>query len=123
MQASREEATADPRSTPPSRTAPPARALAHPCTPQLLGNLPADSSPEFFNPLILGDSWRAVAPFFQKALLLPAPTEKQVVSTSPLYTWEYDEIPWMEVRGLFRARNSAHGRLLRERGHALGVQM
>jgi len=38
-----------------------------------------------------------VGSFFQKNLLLPMPTPERVVSDDPLFTWEYDEIPWMEV--------------------------
>lgn len=43
-----------------------------------------------------------MAPFFQKALLLPAPELERVVSASPLQTWEYDEVPWMEVMRYIR---------------------
>lgn len=31
------------------------------------------------------------------------PAAEKVVSTSPLHTWEYDEIPWMKVRKLLFA--------------------
>ena len=49
-------------------------------------------------PLILSDWWQRIGPFFQKGLLLPMPVPEKVVSTYPLHTWEYDEIPWMEVK-------------------------
>lgn len=65
---------------------------------QLQSSFPDDSSEAFaFAPRILNDWWRRVGPFFQKGLLLPMPAPEKVVSTAPLHTWEYDEIPWMEV--------------------------
>lgn len=65
---------------------------------QLQGFFPDASSSEFFLwVLLLEDKWRGVAPFYQKTLLLPAPAKERIVSTNPLYTWEYDEVPWMEV--------------------------
>lgn len=50
--------------------------------------------------LCLGPSWRLIGSFFQKALVLPVPSADKVASLSPLQTWEYDEIPWMEVSKL-----------------------
>ncbi|CAM9268601.1 unnamed protein product [Ectocarpus fasciculatus] len=47
--------------------------------------------------LCLGPSWRQIGSFFQKALVLPVPSADKVASLSPLQTWEYDEVPWMEA--------------------------
>lgn len=64
---------------------------------QLQANLIGKTGAEPHKPIILMEFWRDVAPFFQKALVLPAPSQDLVASTAPLHTWEYDEIPWMEV--------------------------
>lgn len=66
--------------------------------PQLQATFPDASSPDFYTPRILGEAWRGVAPIFQKFLAIPAPVKERVVSAVPLQTWEYDEIPWMEVK-------------------------
>ncbi|CAM9145497.1 unnamed protein product, partial [Pylaiella littoralis] len=55
------------------------------------------SGRSFWISFVRHDLWKPIARFFQKSLLLPTPAEQRVVSTAPLQTWEYDEIPWMEA--------------------------
>ena len=80
---------------------------------QLQSSFPDDSFGSFVSKTrILNDWWRGIGPFFQKSLLLPMPAPEKVVSSSPLHTWEYDEIPWMEVKqranNVFRGQGSAY---------------
>eukprot|EP00752_Nemacystus_decipiens_P007447 g6656.t1 len=80
------------------RKLPPEMAFSVDRMRELQSFFPDDSSEGFVSkPRILSDWWPRIGPFFQKGLLLPMPAPDKVVSTSPLHTWEYDEIPWMQA--------------------------
>ncbi|CAM9479741.1 unnamed protein product [Ectocarpus sp. 13 AM-2016] len=78
---------------------PPEMAYAIDSLKEVKGLYPTNSAGEDVPGVVLslGPSWRPIGSFFQKALVLPAPSADNVASLSPLQTWEYDEIPWMEA--------------------------